>query len=130
LWARGVQSDPGSSYNWSEYGRALLDARSADRSGLHEPERIARAKDALDQALKIRPVTTAMLNRAQIAIQENRLADAQADLTKVLQAFPDTVRAYKLLAMAYQNAHQLDDAAATIRTAREKIPGMRCGLTE
>ena len=117
LWERGVRSDPGSSFNWAQYGHALL-----------QEGEIGPAREAVDRALSIGPVTSAFLTRSEIAVRERRFAEAEADLLKVLAAQPDNPLAYERLAFAYQAQGRLADAEAALRKGREWIPYRRCAF--
>lgn len=118
LWSWAIRSDPGSSFNWSKYGIFLYDA-----------ERLPEAKVALDRALGIASVTDALLARADISAQENRLEDAQADLELVLSQQPQNTLAYERLALVYQRAGRLEEAAALLTHARTAVPYWHCGFT-
>jgi tetratricopeptide (TPR) repeat protein len=119
LWSAAISSDPTSATNYAEYGRVLLTAG-----------RTAEAKAALDRAVSIFPVTTAYLQRADLAVTERRFADAESDLKLVLASYPDNNAAYERLAIVYQQQGRLPEAEALLRTAREKIPHRRCSFTD
>ncbi|MEM8964408.1 MAG: hypothetical protein AAGD38_23180 [Acidobacteriota bacterium] len=75
LWQRGIQSDPTSAANWGQYGNALL-----------AEGQVNAAKNALDKALAIEPVTSAYLDRAQIAMRQSRFSAAESDLLSTIAA--------------------------------------------
>lgn len=118
LWEWALRSDPGSAFNWSQYGLFL-----------YEAGQLPEAKEALDQALSIDSVTNAHLVRAEIAARENRLEDAQADLELVLSQQPQNTLAYERLAAVYQLGGRMDEAAALLEQARTSVPYWYCGFT-
>jgi len=130
LWAAAIAADPGSSYSLAEYARVM-----------NESGREAEAKEALDKALAIRPLTVGYLQRAEIAMKAaeetadpslriQRLTEAEADLNLVLKAQPDNFQAYERLAVCYQNGGRLDKAEETLRIARGKVPHMKAAFTD
>lgn len=119
LWAWGVKSDPGSAFNLSQYGLNLI------HSG-----RVEEGKPYLDAAIKIYPVTTAILMRADLATKERRYADAERDYRLILSQFPTYDQAYKRLAVCYLESGRASDAETTLRTAREKCGYMYCAFTD
>lgn len=118
LWTRGVRTDPGSAINWSLLGAARLQA--GDLPG---------AREALDRSLEIAPVTSAFLDRAEVALNEGRVEEAEADLRRVLANFPDTARAWEFLADALALQQRTDEAIEAILEAREKTTGYRAAFT-
>jgi tetratricopeptide (TPR) repeat protein len=119
LWQGAVQSDPSSSANWMELGRIRKDAREYDR-----------AIAALDKSLSIAPVTLAYVNRAEVFIEQGRFADAERDLRKVLEQFPDHFPSWERLALMYERQGNLPQSLQTLREARERVPGLKCVLTD
>jgi protein O-mannosyl-transferase len=118
LWSRGVRSDPSSSFNHAQLGDALL------RAG-----RTREAREALDAALAIRPVTSALLNRARLARHEGRLQDAEADLRRVLREQPDNPTAIEQLALVYQQGARPDAAMRVLDAGRRAVPYRWCSFT-
>ena len=118
LWAWGVEVDPASAFNRTQYGIYLLEAG-----------RLTEARTMLDGVLAETAVTDAYLARAELNIQEDRLPEAVADLDEVIAAFPNDSRAYERLAIAYQQAGQFDQAATILIEGRERIPHRRCAFT-
>jgi predicted Zn-dependent protease len=118
LWTRGVWTDPGSAINWSLLGNARL--RAGDAPG---------AREAFDRALAIAPVTSALLDRAELSLNEGRVEEAEADLRRVLANFPDNARAWEFLADALALQQRTDEAIEAIREAREKTMGYRAAFT-
>ncbi len=118
LWLRAVESDPSSGINWSKAGRYLLAAGRREE-----------ARRALDTAIALGRVSDAYIARAQLAIDESRWQDAEADLRAVLQQFPGKLAAWERLALCYQSAGRSDDAAQALRQAREAVPHRRASLT-
>ena len=117
LWERGIRSDPGSSFNWAQYARALA-----------QDGRLDAARAASDRALAIGPVTSGFLTRAEIALRQGRFPDAEADLLKVLADQPDNPLVYERLALCYQGQGRLADALATLRRGREWVPYRACAF--
>lgn len=117
LWERGVRSDPGSAFNWAQYAHALV-----------QEGHLGPARDAVDRALGIGPVTSGFLTRAEIAMRQRRFPEAEGDLLKVLAAQPDNPLAYERLALCYQGQGRLADAEATLRRGREWVPYRRCAF--
>jgi len=117
LWERGVRSDPGSAFNWAQYAHALM-----------QEGRLGPARDAVDRALGIGPVTSGFLTRAEIAMRQRRFPEAEGDLLKVLADQPDNPLAYERLALCYQGQGRLADAEATLRKGREWVPYRRCAF--
>ncbi|MCB9154984.1 MAG: tetratricopeptide repeat protein [Caldilineae bacterium] len=121
LWAWAVKIDPTSQFNWAQYGNALT---AADRP--------AEARAALDKSLVSLDASStpnALINRAQIAIDEGRFDDAEADLNTVLAGQPENIQAYEQLAVAYQAAGRLNDAANILVAGRERVPYNYCSFT-
>ena len=119
LWETAVQSDPGSAFNQTEYARVLKEAG-----------RLPEARQALEKALAIRPVTLGYVQRAEIALLERRFPEAESDLLTVLRRYPDNFAAYERLAICYEQQRRFDEALDLLRTARNKIPYRRCALTD
>lgn len=118
LWTRGVRTDPGSAINWSLLGAARM--REGDAPG---------AREAFDRALDIAPVTSALLDRAELSLNEGRVEEAEADLRRVLANFPDNARAWEFLADALALQQRIDEAIEAIREAREKTSGYYAAFT-
>ena len=121
LWEWGVKSDPTSAFNWAQYGYALSEAG-----------RVAEARDALDRSLVSLDASStpnALISRAQLAIDEGRTDDAEVDLRTVLAGQPQNVLAYEQLAVAYQRAGRLNDAANILVAGRDAAPYHRCSFT-
>ena len=118
LWSRGVRTDPTSAINWSLLGNARM--RAGDAPG---------AREAFDRALVIAPVTSALLDRAELSLNEGRVEEAEADLRRVLANFPDNARAWEFLADALALQQRTDEAIEAIREARDKTTGYRAAFT-
>lgn len=119
LWTRGIESDPGSASNLTEYARLM-----------YENKRYPEARSAVDKALSIQPVMLGYLIRSDIAVAERRYADAEADLTQVLTGQPDNSGAYERLAVCYERQGRLAEAERVLRGARDKVPHKRCQFTD
>ena len=117
LWERGVRTDPGSSSNWAEYARALLQEGQVDA-----------AREAVDRALVIGPVTSGFFTRAEVALRQRRFPEAEADLRRVMAAQPDNPLVYERLALCYQAQGRLSDAEAALRQGAERVPYRRCAF--
>lgn len=118
LWTWAVETDPSSAFNHAQLGHALLEAG-----------RNAEAKTALERALAIRPVTTALLDRAQLHRREGKLDAARADLELVLAAQPDNPFAVEGLAQLFTQSGRLDEAAALLARGRDAIPYRACSMS-
>ncbi|MEZ4767790.1 MAG: tetratricopeptide repeat protein [Caldilineales bacterium] len=121
LWAWAVETDPTSQFNWAQYGNALTAA-----------DRFDEAREALDRSLVSLDASStpnALVNRALIAIDQGRYDDAEADLNTVLAGQPQNVQAYEQLAVAYQAAGRLNDAANILVAGRERAPYHYCSFT-
>ena len=121
LWEWAVKTDPSSQFNWAQYGNALT---AADR-----PEEARAALDRSLVSLTASSTPNALINRAVIAIKDGRYDDAEADLNTVLAGQPENVQAYEQLAVAYQSAGRLNDAANILVTGRERVPYNYCSFT-
>jgi tetratricopeptide (TPR) repeat protein len=119
LWTAALASDPNSPSALNEY--ALL---------AFQGKHYAEARDALDRALAIVPLTTAHLLRADVATAEKRYADAENDIKKVLTIYPDYAGAYERLALVYQIQGRLAEAESTLRTAIVQAPHRRGAFTD
>lgn len=118
LWQRGVETDPGSAFNWAQLGNALRRAGRTDE-----------ALAALERALAITPVTNALLDRAEIRGTRGELAAAMADLRTIQTAQPDNPQPYERLAGLLQAQGKLEEAMAELRAGRERVPYQRCAMT-
>lgn len=119
LWERGVKIDPGSASSWQQYGVYLNEAGRTDE-----------AREALDRALAIEPLTNAYLARADVAAAQGRWNDSIADARLVIEKIPGEYMAHERLAVALAGAGRLDDAAAALRAARDAIPGRAAAFTD
>jgi tetratricopeptide (TPR) repeat protein len=118
LWKRGVTIDPSSEFNWTQYGFALASAG-----------RQAEALEALDRSLESMAASStpdALLKRAELNMEAGRLVAAVDDLNAVLRGQAENVIAYEKLAIAYQQAGRLEDAAQVLVLGREKVPRYNC----
>ena len=118
LWEWGVGADPTSAFNHAQYGHALLEAGRLDS-----------AQAALNRALQIRPVTSALLDRARIARVQGRLGAAENDLRLILADQPRNSIAYEQLARVYQLQGRIGAAIALLETARVQVPYHRCAFS-
>lgn len=121
LWEWAIETDPTSAFNWSQYA-----------NWLYKADRIEEAKEAVDKALVSLAVSSApdsLLVRAKIATEEQRYADAVADLQVVIGNQPTNVPAYEQLAVVYQQQGDLNAAAQVLLQARETNPANDCQLS-
>jgi tetratricopeptide (TPR) repeat protein len=112
LWEQGVSLDPSS-------GLANVQlANEYQRLG-----RLQEAKEAVSRAIQLRPeMTNAYLARGVISVRERRFEDAEADLRRVLNAFPTLDVPREQLALAYQQQGRLDESIALFDEGRRLIP--------
>jgi len=118
LWSRAIEVDPGSAFNYTEYGGALLQAG-----------RLEEARSALDRAIEIEAVTVAFLQRADLAMRQGRLADAERDLTLVQRHLPADPRPYRRLAQLQQATGRSAEAQHTLRQGRRQAPQRWCAMS-
>lgn len=118
LWELGVRVDPSSAFNLAQYGYAL-----------HREGRVDEALEALDRALAIGPVTTALLTRGEIRREQGRFAEARLDLELVVSAQPTNSLAYEQLAATLLAEGRADQAADLLATGRSNVPHRRCAFT-
>lgn len=121
LWAWSIESDPTSATNRAEYGRCLM-----------AEGRLDEAREQLDRAIEIQPITDAVLNRALLAVRQGRYDAAVADLMLVLASYPEHILANRNLATCYERMNRPDLALETLQRARShpKNAYARCALTE
>lgn len=117
LWEWGIQTDPTSAFNRTEYAIALYDAG-----------RLEEAKQLLDEVLAESAVTNAYIARADVNTELGDLNQAAADLQLVIQAYPDDPRGYERLAIVYQQAGQIPQAIAVLQAGRQRIPYRQCAF--
>lgn len=118
LWQWGIQSDPTSAFNQTQYAVALI-----------AEERYSEARDILNKVLAVSAVTDAYLARGEAATALGDLNQAAADLNVVLAAYPNDPRAYERLAVVYQKAGQINEAIAVLQAGREKVSYRACAFT-
>ncbi|HYE96894.1 MAG TPA: tetratricopeptide repeat protein [Rubricoccaceae bacterium] len=118
LWARAVETDPGSASSWSQYAIAL-----------RESGRTREAAEAIDRSLAIRPMAPALIERADLLATQGRAAEAARDLQAVLAMQPDNHLPYERLAVLYQQSGQLREAEATLRAGRTANPEQACAFS-
>jgi tetratricopeptide (TPR) repeat protein len=122
LWQWAVWNDPGSATNHELLATAYMHAGPA-----HYPA--ARAE--YDRALSLHAgLTDAYINRAELALREKRFDDAADDCLRVLERYPDNVRAFERLAIAREGQGRLDEAADVCRTARQRAPYRNAVFTD
>jgi len=112
LWEQGVRVDPSSAFAHAQLGNEY------QRAG-----RLAEAKQETSRAIELRPdMTTAYLTRGTIAVRERRYDEAERDLKRVLNAFPDYDVAREQLALAYQQQGRFDESISLFEEGRRLIP--------
>lgn len=125
LWEWGIRSDPGSAFNYQQYGVYL-----------HEAKRLDEAMDALNRSIEINPQAIAYLARGTTEIDRKAYAEAERDLREVTskqieEVSPYTMyQAYEALAVALTQQERLLDAANTIDEARKRLPQYTAALTD
>ncbi len=118
LWARAVETDPGSASSWVQHAVAL---RRAGRDG--------EAARALDRSIAIAPMPPALIERADMSIAAGRPADAEVDLRALLEQQPGNPLSYERLAVIEQGRGRLHEAEALLRAGRDVAPGQACGFS-
>ncbi len=117
LWERGIVSDPGSAANHAELGWSYLQAG-----------RVTEARAMTARALAIRPVATAVLAEARLALLDGRYGAAEAGLRRLIAAQPRNALAYESLAVAFQATGRLDAAAEALTAGAASVPYRRCAF--
>ncbi len=118
LWTYAVRHDPTSGLNHTQYGMVLA-----------AQGRLDEARSHYDKAIELSDVTQAYIRRAEVAIQQRRYDDAERDLEKVIETYPDILGAYERLAVLHQRLGRWNDAKQTLERAREAIPHRRVIIT-
>ena len=141
LWRWGVQSDPTSTLNTFQHGYFLF------RDGRLDP-----AKTAMDTVIKNQPLNgpyytylqavEAHLERADIAVRQERIQEARADLELVIALAPENLsqddranldaqqqRAFERLALSYLQEEDSETAVKTLENARRQLPQLACTFT-
>jgi len=118
LWTRCVDVDPDSAFNQSQLAMVL---RKAGRT--------AEAKLAIEKSLAVMPNQFAMMERAIIALREERLADAERDLRWTIENTPAELPAYENLALCLQKQNRHAEAEDVLRLARERLPHLGARIT-
>jgi protein O-mannosyl-transferase len=125
LWEWGVRSDPGSAFNYQQYGVYL-----------HEAKRLDEAITAFNRSIQISPLANAYLARATTEIDRNEFAEAERDLAQVISKEVAQVsaytmyQAYEALAIAQTRQTKLAQAADSLAEARQRLPQYAGALTE
>jgi Flp pilus assembly protein TadD len=119
VWEWAVRSDPRSATNMAGLGVAQMLAG-----------RLEDARLTLDRSLDTHVTSDALSARAELALNQQRFADAAIDCQSLLQMQPDNFRAYERLAIALERQGRLAEAADVYRTAREKVPHRRAFFTD
>jgi tetratricopeptide (TPR) repeat protein len=119
LWEHGVKVDPTS---------ALANVQLANE--YQRLGRLPEAKEAVSRAIQLRPeMTNAYLTRGVISVRERRYQDAEADLTRVLNAYPSLDAPREQLALAYQQQGRLEESIALFDEGRRIIPAKQAVYT-
>jgi tetratricopeptide (TPR) repeat protein len=118
LWARAVETDPGSASSWVQHAVALR------RAG-----RTAEAARAIDRSIEIAPMPPALIERADQRLAGGQALEAEADLRAVLAAQPGNPLSYERLAVIEQGRGRLAEAESLLRAGREAAPGQACGFS-
>lgn len=133
----GCQSDGSGKFAWNPFaGKRENAAVTTDDPSFSLPK-FARRQDAdADNSSDARPPIAAeqlerLLEQGQMALQENRLDDAQKAYTEVLNSSPDNATAHHGLAMAADLSQQWADAELHYRQAlriRPRDANLLCDL--
>jgi len=118
LWARAVETDPGSASSWAQHASQL---RRAGRAG--------EAESALDRSIGIAPMPPAMIERADLRLAAGRTAEAEADLRAVRASQPSNPLPYERLAVIEQGRGNLAEAERLLRAGRAAAPAQACGFS-
>jgi tetratricopeptide (TPR) repeat protein len=144
LWEWGVESDPQSVFNYTQLAEHRRFA-AKPRSSTPDLAGLVAARAAADRAIELaggpsdlpRPeLISALLVRADIATDQGRHADAEADLRRALEKLgpdsksDDVFKAYTRLAVCFDRQQRLVDAEAVLREAHARLAHKRCALTE
>lgn len=120
LWDTAVSSDPGASWALLERSAALLGQGRLDE-----------ARRDVELAYRLTPFSPeVILQRADVAIEQARYADAIGDLRFFLERMPESADARTKLGVALQRSGQHDAAIALFRESREKLPVRYCSFTQ
>ena len=111
LWEWAVRSDPGAATSHQGLGTAYMLAG-----------RLEDAWASLDRSLAIHQTADALGARAEVLLRLREYKLAEADCKRLLDSQPDNFRALERLAIAYERQGRHDEAAETLRNARQKVP--------
>ncbi len=121
LWEYATRVEPGAAFSWSMYGLALSQS-GQDREAMVALNRSLESGDG--------PSTPwSLLARSEIYLRRGSLREAAVDLNLVIRGSPDNVRAYEQLALVYQQAGSLQDAARVLMLGRQQVAHHRCEFT-
>lgn len=124
LWEWTSKVDD-SAFTWSQYGAVLNEKGSNDQS-----------IEAYTKSINKRPTARGYLGRSRAFIAKQRFAEAEADLTKMLDMSGDDIEVYTLyqsfeaLGIAYLGKNDFIAAEKNFRTARTRLPIYSAALTE
>jgi tetratricopeptide (TPR) repeat protein len=118
LWNRGVATDPTSAFNHLQ----LAEARRAAGD-------LPGARAAIDRAAQLAPTEQVLMARADVALEEGRLAEAGSDLQRLHVRDPSDSRVAERLAIQLAREGRLDEAESVLRRGRAAAPERRCSLT-
>lgn len=125
LWEHNVKIDPSSSFSYSQYGYALLQA-----------EKYSNALEAFNKSLDIRSSAMTLMGRARANIFLKNYEEAVWDLQTVIESPNEDLNAYTLyqtyesLALALSQNGKNDRAESVLRDARKRLPIYYAALTE
>ncbi len=107
--------------------------RSATRMALAralvESGHQAEAKNAIDEAFRLNP-RKAAIAKAEIAMRDERLEEAEKTLRELLSQDPDNSRALRMLGNIAMEAHRYKAAQKLLERATELVPGLAVGWTD
>lgn len=119
LWDAAAASDPGAA--WVLVERSALYLRQG------RPDEAQRDAELAYRLLPFSPEV--ILQRADVAIEQARYADALGDLRFFLERIPASADARTKLGVALQRLGQYDSAIALFRDSRARIPARYCSFT-
>ena len=125
LWEHNVKVDSSSSFNFMQYGTALMHAG-----------KYAEALEAFNRSLDNRQTALGLMGRARANIYLDNYEEAVWDLQTVVEMPNEDLNAYTLyqtyetLALALSQNGKNDRAEEILREARKRLPIYHAALTE
>lgn len=141
LWARGVESDPISQFNLTQYAYFLRQAEEYEMAFAAAQAVIALHPSSASFYDTIH-LTTARLEQVDIWLAQDQFEPVDQTLALVFSTVPQPTnlyeqvaldnlwqRAYERLSLRYQKANELNRAIETMFLARTAVPARYCSLT-